>query len=92
MGLLDLPVELLRPIIRDVVRRPPWTNTDVISLARVNSKSHPIHSAMRDESPDQTQPSSNSRSSSSWKISTFSLPLPRAPPLLSTSTLNTRLS
>ncbi|KAL5413637.1 hypothetical protein PMIN06_004255 [Paraphaeosphaeria minitans] len=50
MGLLDLPVELLRPIIRDIVlgpshssyRRlkvgcPPWANTDVISLARVNT-------------------------------------------------------
>ncbi|KAF2443274.1 hypothetical protein P171DRAFT_522881 [Karstenula rhodostoma CBS 690.94] len=54
MGLLDLPIELLRPIIREDVRGPdscsyqklglgcpPWANTDVISPARVNRKFYP---------------------------------------------------
>ncbi|KAJ4291648.1 hypothetical protein N0V90_009543 [Kalmusia sp. IMI 367209] len=47
MGILDLPIELLRPIIQDVVltcgncgkarHRDRWDNRDVINLARVNT-------------------------------------------------------
>ncbi|KAL1594377.1 hypothetical protein SLS60_010137 [Paraconiothyrium brasiliense] len=47
MGLLELPIELLRPIVRDIVNcnNPEkwnpgchkWTNSDVITLARVNT-------------------------------------------------------